>query len=472
MKETKAFRILSEFHKLEQNRLRKFVKSPYFNRDEVIVKLCDLLLDEINRNSSKTFSKEQVWRSLGLGARYDDVRMRKYYSDLIKLIEEFLIHQAFEDDLAGRQAYLIQSLRRKKLDALRNAVVKNIETIPERIPYRDSEYFLGQYLVESNFERYLDQLEETKTEKTNLEKISQNLDLFYLGEKLRILCVVLSKKKLANFEYRIELENEVLQIAEKEEFLSNPMISIYLQIIKMTNNPDESEHYQAFKELLNEHGALFDKDEIKSFYDSAQNYCVSQINRGKSFLAEYLQLFKEMIAKDLILKDEVVETHVFRNIATVGLRLGDYAFVEKFIQDFYEHLPSDVRDNVHSFSLAQLYFYQKKYVKVIQTLQHVEYADYTYNLNAKNILLLTYYETSEFEPLAYLLDSMRVYLNRNKEIPENRKVNFKNLIKFTKKLISMPPGNRKAVAQIKQEVQQTGAIASRDWLLEKIAEME
>ena len=85
---------------------------------------------------------------------------------------------------------------------------------------------------------------------------------------------------------------------------------------------------------------------------------------------------------------------------------------------------------------------------------------------------MTYYEVGEIDPLYNLLESFRVYLNRNKEIPSARKTNFKNLIKFTKKLISLPPSGNKIIKALKAEVESTKNISSRDWLLEKIAELE
>jgi hypothetical protein len=111
-------------------------------------------------------------------------------------------------------------------------------------------------------------------------------------------------------------------------------------------------------------------------------------------------------------------------------------------------------------------------MEVIKILQEVEYNDYVTNCNAKTTLIGAYYEENEFEPLFSLLESFRVYLNRNKEIPLARKVNYKNLIRFTKKLISITPNNKKALIQLKTEVEATKNIPSRDWLLEKIAELE
>ena len=109
---------------------------------------------------------------------------------------------------------------------------------------------------------------------------------------------------------------------------------------------------------------------------------------------------------------------------------------------------------------------------MIRILQEVEYNDYITNLNAKTTLLMTYYEVGEIDPLFNLLESFRVYLNRNEEIPSARKINYKNLIKFTKRLISLPPSDTKLLTVIKEEVVSTKNIPSRDWLLEKIAELE
>ena len=125
-----------------------------------------------------------------------------------------------------------------------------------------------------------------------------------------------------------------------------------------------------------------------------------------------------------------------------------------------------------SFNLSQLYLYQKKYPKVISILQEVEYNDYMTNLAAKSTLIGAYYEVGEIDPLSSLLESFRVYLNRNNEIPIARKILYKNLIKFTKKLISLAPSDNKKLLVLKQEVETTKNIASRDWLLEKISELE
>ncbi|MEM1323958.1 MAG: hypothetical protein AAGG75_27100, partial [Bacteroidota bacterium] len=98
--------------------------------------------------------------------------------------------------------------------------------------------------------------------------------------------------------------------------------------------------------------------------------------------------------------------------------------------------------------------------------------DVSYNLGSKLMLTATYYETDEIEPLYSLLESFRAYLNRHKEIPNQRRKNYLNLIKFTKKLTKVIPGDKKAIDKLKQEIDSSGGIMNEEWLKEKIAELE
>ncbi|WP_373553356.1 hypothetical protein [Haliscomenobacter sp.] len=472
MQTFKLFQILTHFDKLEQNRIRKFISSPYFNKDKVVLALFELMAEEINDPTNKVWTKEKIWDTLVPELPYDDARLRKYQSDLLKLIEQYLIQQEFESDTLAAQTYLLRSIKKKKLKKLHNSTLKTVKDIPNKTPYRDGNYFLGQFLIETAYDDLSSDFEEKKTDKTNHEHISKLLDFFYIGEKLKIYCEVLSRKKVAKHEYEISLIEKVINFAELDDYQSIPFVSIYYQILKMYVDPQELNHYYKFLELLKDSSHFFPKNQEKSFYDSAQNYCVAQINQGNSeFLKELFSVYKTLIDKNFFEHQGSLESWEFRNIVVVGLRSGEYEWTEKFINTYINILPKEIRENVLSFNLSQLYLYQKKYPKVISILQEVEYNDYITNLAAKSTLIGAYYEVGELDPLSSLLESFRVYLNRNNEIPIPRKILYKNLIKFTKKLISLPPSDNKKLLVLKQEVESTKNIASRDWLLEKIAEL-
>jgi len=62
-------------------------------------------------------------------------------------------------------------------------------------------------------------------------------------------------------------------------------------------------------------------------------------------------------------------------------------------------------------------------------------------------------------------------LNRNHNIPENRKNLYRNFISFTKKLAKLTPKDEKSKQKLMAELEQTSNVASKSWLLEKLAEL-
>ena len=162
----------------------------------------------------------------------------------------------------------------------------------------------------------------------------------------------------------------------------------------------------------------------------------------------------------------------FRNIVVVGLRLGEIAWTEQFIHDYQHFLPEAQRENTVSFNLSQLYFYKRDYDRVIENLRHVEYEDAITNLNAKTLLLTTYYEMDEVEPLYSLMESFRAYLNRHKNISARRRRSFLQLIRFVKKLTKTIPGDKARIEALREELRNSKGVASSQWIEEKIADME
>ena len=123
-----------------------------------------------------------------------------------------------------------------------------------------------------------------------------------------------------------------------------------------------------------------------------------------------------------------------------------------------------------SFNLANLYFYKNEYDQVITLLQEVEYDDPSYNLNSKAMLIATYYELDEIEPLLSLLSSFSTYLRRSNEITASRKEHYLNLIRFVRALTRLDGKPPEEALKLKKEVESTDGVVSKQWLLQKLDE--
>ncbi len=472
MHNSKIYSILKHFDKYEQNRLRKYITSPYFNKNKVLEALFELLIEHINKEELSEIEKEKIWKSIQPKKNYDDVRFRKLCSDLLKLVESFLAQQIYEENPLYQATYLIEAVSKRKMGKLNNSSMNTAKRLSKQQFYRTSNFYYYQYEIEKNF-YLLDRHEFKRVDRKNVEEIVNNLDYFYLAEKLKYYCTVLSQQHVVSHTYELLFIEEIINHIKKYKFEEIPPIAVYYQIYLTLIETGNEEHYFKLKELLKKYGLLFPIQEAQEIYEHALNYCVRHINKGSHrFLVEYFLLYEDLLEKEIIYVDGELGPLNFKNIIVIALRLGKYEWTEDFIHKFKYRLPETIRENAVTFNLARLYFYQKRYDKVIELLREVEYDDITYNLSSKAMLLITYYDTDEIEPLYSLMESFRTYLNRHKEIPQQRRKNYGNLIKFTKKLTKLYPGDNKNIQKVKLEINNSNNTANIDWLQEKIAELE
>lgn len=472
---TKLAGILKSFDKKDRLAAKKFLASPYFNSSKELGQL----FVEINKliDKNKTLSKAYLWKKLMKSATYNDTRFRKFCSDLSKLMEQFLAQKAFDQQPIQQKIFLLKSLNEgeKKAEKLAASTIRIAEDMMEQHPYRDTSYYLHQYQLQKHFHELFD-YDTKRGLVSNIELISDNLDLFYIGEKLRLITEAESRKKLKSYQYKLKMTNEILALTQDkfEDLKVSPQIEIYYQIYKILSEENADDNYYQLKDLIVKNAAYFPREvAIEELYGAAQNYCVKKINTGnRQFLNELFDLFQMLINQKLIVTDNVISPWYFRNIVFVGLRLGKYDWVEDFIHSYKDYLPTELKENAVTFNLAQLYFYQKRYEQVIEQLRYVEYDDLSYNLNSKTILMATYYELDEIEPLYSLTDTFRAYLSRQKKLPQSKINDYLNLIRFIRRLIKIIPGDNKTLEKLREDVQATKGTVNANWLLEKISELE
>ncbi len=472
MHNNKLITILKHFNKTDLNQFHKYLVSPYFNKSNQLIQFYEIILKGINSSKASLLEKENVWKKLFKDQKYNDVRFRKLNSDLLKMIEGFLSQQVYDSNNLQKAANLIESVGLRGIEKSYSSAIRIANNESEKYPYEDADFYLKQYQIQKNYYEIV-QHEFKHSVRHNLEEIDGNLDNFYFSEKLRYFCAMLSQKQRGAHEYKLTFENEIIKLLKEKKGDLTPAEAIYYQIYLTYIEGENVDHYYKLKQLLKEHGLKFHSIEGKTLYDSAINYCVKKNNQGHTqFLEELFDVFKDYLKKKLIYINGELDPFHFKNIVTAALRLGHFDWTEEFIFSNKDKLPQDSKENAYTFNLARLYYYKKEYDKVISLLQEVEYEDIVYSLSSKSLLLATYYENDEIEPLYSLLESFRAYINRRKDIPERWKKSYSNLIRFTKKLTRIIPGDKKALNKIKEELNNAGEVADTKWLQSRIAELE
>ncbi|MCG8332207.1 MAG: hypothetical protein MI974_31265 [Chitinophagales bacterium] len=436
--------------------------------------LFEIFIADINRPKPRSLEREEIWKKLQPKKKYDDVRFRKYCSDLLKLVEGFLAQEVYESRKIEKSIDLIDAVGKKKLEKLYESSMRSARKAITQLKERSALFYLKNYEVENK--SY--ELAENKHEriiKKNIDSLNYNLDVFYMSEKLRFYCSAIQYKLFTKQSSNTFFFEEILKhIRNDQELMKIPAISIYYKISLIQKEPENINSYYQLKTLLEQHALEFPQLEAMNIYVYAINYCIGHINKGdQKFLNEFFELHEDLIKKEIIFVNGELSPWNFKNIVAVALRLGKYSWTENFIHSYNDRLPEAFRDNAITFNLAQVYFHQKQHDKVLEQLRNVEYEDIAYNLGSKAMLISTYYEMDEVEPLYSLLESFRTYLNRHKhDISQNRRQNHANLIKFTKRLLRIMPGDNRSIEKLKIEINETKNVTGAKWLKEKIVELE
>ena len=128
MTDSKIYNVLTHFDKVEQNRLRKYIRSPYFNANETLMIFYDILAEHINENGKATvLTKENIWTQLYPNETFNDVRFRKLSSDLLKLIEGFLSQQIYDERPLQKANFLLEAIHAKKIEKLYNSAIRQTQ---------------------------------------------------------------------------------------------------------------------------------------------------------------------------------------------------------------------------------------------------------------------------------------------------------------------------------------------------------
>lgn len=463
----KLISIIDTFSKVELNRLSKFIESPYFNVNNDIILLYQKIISKFGK--ALEFRKEELWESIGNGKKFESLRLRKISSDLLKLVEQFLAQEVYESKKLLKANYLLQAAGQKDLKKLYKTSQTNAIRVSEQSAFRVSEFFLNQYLREKNIYEMTNYVLD-RTSQSNVDQIIRNLDYFYLAEKMKWLCEIIMRENVISMEYDILFRDEIIEHLKKYKYSDIPLVAVYLQMY-LTLQEDNDDNYFKFKQLLEKHIGIFPKDEAKEIYTAAINYCLKKANSGNSdFLLEFLELNETLLEKNIIAENEL-SPWKFKNIVTAGLKLSRFKWVEEFILTYKNKITEKYRDNAITFNTAQLFFYQKRYAEVLPILLQVDYEDFTYSINSRLFIVISYYELKEFEALTSFIDSFKIYLRRQKSITESRKQIYSSFLNSTKKLLRFKNFKKIDLLKMRDEILESNQIASKGWLLEKIDQL-
>lgn len=467
MKKSRLYCILIQLSTKELREFDDFVQSPYFNKRNNLVKLFQYLQYCLFNNNppERSIAFKKIYPKIA----YDDTKLRLAMSDLLKLVERFLIQKEQEQNEIAACIQLASAYRQRNLPKQFQRTLRKLRLQQAKQIIRNDEYFNYNYQIELESFEFTSLNQRVTAE--SLQAISDNIDFAYLALKLKQTCFLLSHQNIQKANYRLGLIDEIITYVRTENYLDIPAIAIYYYTYFLLTQPQEEIHFQQLKQILGTYTEQFPRTEIRDVYLMAINFCIKKINSGHTkYFDECLDLYEEALSKELLLENGILSRFTLNNIIGLGLKRKNYQRVENFIYEYSPKIEPAYRENALNFNLARLHYERKNYAAALQSLVQVDDKDPLFTLIAKTLQLKIYYETDEFSVLEAHLDSMRTYVKRKKNIAYHA-ANYLNIIKYVKKLISINPFAKSDIQKLAQLIENEEVLTEKKWLLNQLRKL-
>lgn len=444
----------------------KYVHSPIHNSRQDVIDLFLYLRNRLDGPSPYKLDKTSAFSKIYPKEVFDEKKIRYTMSFLYKVLKSFLSYLEFTNDPIEEQILLSRALKKRGLYRIYKQEIEKCNKGLHRQTLRNIDFHHKNYqLAYEQFDFYSIQ----KRKAANSIPIpNDELTVYYIANILRFSCSTLSLKTVAYSDHQQDLLEEVVQLVEQKDYLNIPAVAIYYYTYKAFTHPEVDHYFQDLRQLIRSSPALFPIIELKNIYHFATNYCIQQVNLGKSqYLKELFDLYKDGLAAQIFIENKLLSRFTYKNIVLTGLKQKEFEWVEKFIYDYKNHIEEKYRKPTFVYNLAIFYYHQPDYDKAMDLLRSITFDDVLTDLAARCTLLKIYFKRNEIDALNSLLDSFKNFIYRHKELGYH-KTNYLNLIKYTKKLLNLNTYDKSATQKLAKEIEETAALADKHWLLEQV----
>lgn len=446
----------------ELNQFSKLIKASYFNDHQGTKDAFKYIQKCIKKGDIIT--RDGIFNSVYGDETYDSQKVSNILTYIMRLFETFIRHK-HQPQFNFEKINLLSFLAEKELDQYFDREASSFESENE---HPISSFYTNQYIEQYQLNR------KKRTDTKSLLHSNSALDAFYLKEKFKIGCKMLSHKNVISNEFNFILFDGLEQQLDALHSLleQNIFLKLFFLSYKMIKY-DEPEIYKKIKPLIN--SKEIDIDEKKELYGYLQNFTIKQINKGnREFLNDLFEIYKEILENGVIYSDGYLSEWRYKNIITAGCRLNKMEWTKNFIEDYKDKLKPERKENAYKFNLASYHNFNGNHNETLNVLRDVEFSDIYYHLDTNVLLIKTYFALDEHDLLLNLLDTFRIFILRNNKVSTYQKKLYKNLINYTKKLSLLESKKliinsseyRNQKSKIHQQITSQKNTIAIDWLLE------
>jgi len=470
MKNTRLIKVIETFSKSDLKKLKEFVHSPFFRASKTERDLFDFIYKYAPDFNHKKFTQGQASAYLFGKGKSDDSAIIKVQSRLFKLVEVFIYYYFEDKDLPDMEIALIKYYDKKNLTSLVESTYKRVLKKQQSYPHKNPTYFYYQSTIERQYDSFLTLKYEDGKGNEHYQRVMEQLDVFYLLQKLVDMCQTINNHKITKQNYEIALMDEVLTFMTQTHYKDFPIIKIWHTALLLLQSDDKYEHYYRLKELLVEHNPLLNQTDKRILYTYLENN-TKTVFESDSYYEALFGLYSQQLETEVIYIDDYLLPRIFKNIVTVALRLNRFEWTEQFLEKNKDRIIPEYenREDVYSYSLAQLYFKQQKIDEVLDILNRTVFNDIYTKMDIRRMYLKVYYEMEYADMLEDMVNSFRVFLTSHQDaIPAIHLQAHRDFINIIYNIYRTTRKDEKRITGIENQISEIRILPEKTWLVEKL----
>jgi hypothetical protein len=478
MYRSKLVALIKELAKEDIEPLSRFLASPYFNRNDNVVKLFDIIKREYPDYTSPNLQRDVVFALIFPGKDPKGTNLTQLMSELNKLIKQFLEQENYQKSNSNKRMGLIYELiERNQMDLLKIELDEEEKRLKSgELKEDENLFYLQHQLALANYT--YDMRTQNRNMAVTLNKSLDATDAYIVLLKLRALIAVITRQNAINQSYNVRLKDAIIEIINQKPLCDIILIQMYYRLYEcLVNTEKVADNYAQLGKLIKTNAHKVSSGELLQFYKVWLNYELKRNKERADNAQEIYQLLKDMEINGMFSKH--INKILYICCVKFAAQVNETEWA-KYILDKYKNNISvdDDDDMIHTYNYAKaIWHFYKGEFKDAKNLLGMNYPDAHFYVERKFFMLKIYYNLATDkadDEMEKEIKNTLVYIDRSKAMtPSNAEACrnflnlFKKLIKIKNKYVQnfkMTEKYKDELEKLAQELKKTSPVYDGKWL--------
>lgn len=482
--------LLEVLNNKEMRSLLEFLASPFFNKKKEIIRLFEYLKKQ--HPDFKSLYRSRIYRHTFPEKNHPDnlplddkqyAELRHVMSGLVKLIKQFLLYQNQSENEVRQNYQLADIFLSRGLGKYAPALLSDAKKKHAQRPEGEPMHLHDKYMLSEVELRYTITLDHAT--EVGMQVAIDNFHHHALAGRLRLYAAALSREHTMPNTYHYFMERELIDYISKNDHTQVPIIDAYYRIFMLFRGKNVNTHYTCLRNTLMEKSSFFPYSELRHLYGLLFNFCNLQVNRGHlEYFAEKFRVYEDTLPEGIWHYGGYISHNHFTLAVRAALATNNIDGAKSIIEQYSGDLHERHRDSITDLANIFLLFDEKKYPEAHSRLIKMGNPPegFYYGIYYRQLSMQIYYELSTNKQdysglLRAEIDNFQAYLRRAPMSERNATLyhNFKKILYriYNMRFDRVNVPSVKRLQNIKGYIQNSeNWLVAREWLLEKIEEIE